>query len=178
MLMSVVSVYITIFCISVYSSNFYEICRERENLQRNDNDLSQTILNIRYYSKSISRRYLNILPNLNVGVFRPLKHKPPFSPTTGNYILVRGQPRPLMYSRTVPTCPLFLFETDTKNEQNKKQLFLIDCLKYISIRRSSSSFASQNYEQRMSNREWFFFEVEFPSNSYKENFSVNIRNKQ
>ncbi|KAF0772606.1 Uncharacterized protein FWK35_00006415 [Aphis craccivora] len=25
--------------------------------------------------------------NLNFGVFRPLKHKPPFSPTTGNYIL-------------------------------------------------------------------------------------------
>ena len=24
--------------------------------------------------------------NLNFDVFRPLKHKPPFSPTTGNYI--------------------------------------------------------------------------------------------
>ncbi|KAE9525152.1 hypothetical protein AGLY_014566 [Aphis glycines] len=48
---------------------------------------SQTILNICYYSKSISSRYLKILPNLNFGVFRPLKHKPPFSPTTGNYIL-------------------------------------------------------------------------------------------
>ncbi|KAE9528891.1 hypothetical protein AGLY_012466 [Aphis glycines] len=28
-----------------------------------------------------------IIKNLNFGVFRPLKHKPPFSPTTGNYIL-------------------------------------------------------------------------------------------
>ncbi|KAF0772151.1 Uncharacterized protein FWK35_00001835 [Aphis craccivora] len=37
-------------------SNFYEICRKRENLLRNDNDLSQTILNICNYSKSISRR--------------------------------------------------------------------------------------------------------------------------
>ncbi|KAF0762464.1 Nucleic-acid-binding protein [Aphis craccivora] len=50
----------------------------------NDNDLSS------YDFKCfISRRYLKILPfllrNLNVGVFRPLKHKPPFSPTTGNY---------------------------------------------------------------------------------------------
>ncbi|KAF0725909.1 Uncharacterized protein FWK35_00020783 [Aphis craccivora] len=33
-------------------SNFYEICRKRENLQRNDNDLSLTILNICYYSKN------------------------------------------------------------------------------------------------------------------------------
>ncbi|KAE9524831.1 hypothetical protein AGLY_014881 [Aphis glycines] len=94
----------------------------------------QTILNICYYSKSISRRYLKISPffisysygdkkiirihstiffllafevqiltkirqnheylqiilvenNLNFGVFRPLKHKPLFSPTTGNYLL-------------------------------------------------------------------------------------------
>ncbi|KAE9533272.1 hypothetical protein AGLY_009313 [Aphis glycines] len=86
----------------------------------------QTILNICYYSKSISRRYLKILPikffwpNQNtckflykvphmhnfflfafevqiltkirqnyeyLQIILPLKHKPPFSPTTGNYIL-------------------------------------------------------------------------------------------
>ncbi|KAE9541249.1 hypothetical protein AGLY_004494 [Aphis glycines] len=49
---------------------------------RNDNDLSSN--DFKYF---ISRRYLKILQNLNFGVFRPLKHKPPFSPTTGNYIL-------------------------------------------------------------------------------------------
>ncbi|KAF0747681.1 hypothetical protein FWK35_00029485 [Aphis craccivora] len=32
--------------LTFFDSNFYEICRKRENLQRNDNDLSQTILNI------------------------------------------------------------------------------------------------------------------------------------
>ncbi|KAE9525561.1 hypothetical protein AGLY_014088 [Aphis glycines] len=83
----------------------------------------QRNLNICYYSKSISRRYLKILPTTEIFnfleefflkhifflltfevqiliktrqtheylqiifVFRPLKYKPPFSPTTGNYIL-------------------------------------------------------------------------------------------
>ncbi|KAF0766985.1 Uncharacterized protein FWK35_00004793, partial [Aphis craccivora] len=37
--------------------------------QRNDNDLSQTILNICYYSKSISRRYLKVLPVIRIRVF-------------------------------------------------------------------------------------------------------------
>ncbi|KAE9534014.1 hypothetical protein AGLY_008750, partial [Aphis glycines] len=118
-------------------SNFYEICRKRENLQIKNTTIMrlnfkffrnrvtitiypQTILNICYYSKSISRRYLKVLPffgpikilenfiqsssyvililrvenliqdfsqNLNSGVFRPLKHKPPFSPTIRNDIL-------------------------------------------------------------------------------------------
>ncbi|KAF0773209.1 Uncharacterized protein FWK35_00001055 [Aphis craccivora] len=36
---------------------------------------------------NISRKSLKILPNLNFDVFGPLKHKPPFSPTTENYIL-------------------------------------------------------------------------------------------
>ncbi|KAF0757851.1 Uncharacterized protein FWK35_00016725 [Aphis craccivora] len=31
--------------------------------------------------------YLQIILNLNFAVFRPLKYKPPFSPTSGNYIL-------------------------------------------------------------------------------------------
>ncbi|KAE9545782.1 hypothetical protein AGLY_001325 [Aphis glycines] len=92
--------------VSYELSNFYEICQKRENLQRNDNDLSQTILNICYFSKSISHRYLKILPaqffllafevqiltkirqNYEyLQIILPLKHKPPFSPTTGNYIL-------------------------------------------------------------------------------------------
>ncbi|KAE9534057.1 hypothetical protein AGLY_008793 [Aphis glycines] len=83
----------------------------------------QTILNICYYSKSISRRYLKIVPFLisysysdlkiirihrhnffllafevqiltkirqnheYLQIILTLKHKPPFSPTTGNYIL-------------------------------------------------------------------------------------------
>ncbi|KAF0765782.1 Uncharacterized protein FWK35_00010521 [Aphis craccivora] len=34
----------------------------------------------------ISHKYLKIF-NLNSGIFRPLKHKPPFSPTIRNYIL-------------------------------------------------------------------------------------------
>ncbi|KAE9537903.1 hypothetical protein AGLY_005875 [Aphis glycines] len=74
MLMSVVSVYMRL--------NF-KCLRNRVTITI----YPQTILNICYYSKSISRRYLKILPNLNFGVFGPLKHKPPFSPTTGNYIL-------------------------------------------------------------------------------------------
>ncbi|KAF0773282.1 Uncharacterized protein FWK35_00010573 [Aphis craccivora] len=40
-----------------YDSNFYEICRKRENLQRNDNDLSSN--DFKYF---ISRRYLKNLP--------------------------------------------------------------------------------------------------------------------
>ncbi|KAE9544675.1 hypothetical protein AGLY_000217 [Aphis glycines] len=48
----------TIEIFNFSNSNLYEICQNCENLQ-----------------------------NLNFGVFRPLKHKPPFSPTTGNYIL-------------------------------------------------------------------------------------------
>ncbi|KAF0766373.1 Uncharacterized protein FWK35_00011996 [Aphis craccivora] len=40
-------------------SNFYEISRKRENLKRNDNDLSSN--NFKYF---ISRRYLKILPLL------------------------------------------------------------------------------------------------------------------
>ncbi|KAF0767063.1 Uncharacterized protein FWK35_00023133 [Aphis craccivora] len=72
---------------------------------RNDNDLSSN--DFKYF---ISRRYLKILPfkyrqkfvkflnicklffrvensNLNSGIFMPLKHKSPFSPTIRNYIL-------------------------------------------------------------------------------------------
>ncbi|KAF0747801.1 Uncharacterized protein FWK35_00023772, partial [Aphis craccivora] len=45
-------------------SNFYEICRKRENLQRNDNDLSSN--DFKYF---ISRRYLTILPVIMIGVF-------------------------------------------------------------------------------------------------------------
>ncbi|KAF0774149.1 Uncharacterized protein FWK35_00001991, partial [Aphis craccivora] len=47
------------YFISVYSSNFYEICRKREKLQRNDNDLSSN--DFKYF---ISRKYLKILPFL------------------------------------------------------------------------------------------------------------------
>ncbi|KAE9542387.1 hypothetical protein AGLY_003514 [Aphis glycines] len=39
------------------------------NFERNDNDLSQTILNICYYSKSVIRRYLKILPVIKIRVF-------------------------------------------------------------------------------------------------------------
>ncbi|KAE9531410.1 hypothetical protein AGLY_010616 [Aphis glycines] len=81
----------------------------------NDNDLSQTILNICYYSKMLIKFVgpIKILENfiqsssyvilihlkfkfrqkfvkiMNICKLfcRPLKHKPPFSPTTGNYIL-------------------------------------------------------------------------------------------
>ncbi|KAF0763863.1 Uncharacterized protein FWK35_00005024 [Aphis craccivora] len=41
----------------IFDSNFYEIYRKRENLQRNDNDLSSNDFN--YF---ISRRYLKFLP--------------------------------------------------------------------------------------------------------------------
>ncbi|KAF0768002.1 hypothetical protein FWK35_00006086 [Aphis craccivora] len=36
---------------------------------------------------SISLAYNNYKRKLNLVVFRPLKHKSPFSPSTGNYIL-------------------------------------------------------------------------------------------
>ncbi|KAF0752577.1 Uncharacterized protein FWK35_00027451 [Aphis craccivora] len=92
-------------------SIFYEICRKRENLQRNDDDLSSN--DFKYF---ISCRYLKILPFLitfeikilttirqnheyfliyNIykrtsiqlySLFRALKHKPPFSPTIRNDI--------------------------------------------------------------------------------------------
>jgi len=35
----------------------------------------------------MSLAYNNYKKNLNVGVFRPLKHKPTSSPTTKNYFL-------------------------------------------------------------------------------------------
>ncbi|KAE9537626.1 hypothetical protein AGLY_006649 [Aphis glycines] len=110
--------------IFLWFSNFYEICQKRENLQRNDNDLSQTILNICYFSKNTLKfhhvdkiiflallKYLKIVykvPHMHnffllafevqmltkirqnheyLQIILPLKHKPPFSPTTGNYIL-------------------------------------------------------------------------------------------
>ncbi|KAF0760208.1 Uncharacterized protein FWK35_00011115, partial [Aphis craccivora] len=47
-------------------SNFYEIYRKRENLQRNVTIYPQMILNICYYSKSISRRYLKISPTTGI----------------------------------------------------------------------------------------------------------------
>ncbi|KAF0764415.1 Uncharacterized protein FWK35_00003812, partial [Aphis craccivora] len=40
----------------IWFSNVYEICRKREKLQRNDNDLSSN--DFKYF-----RRYLKILPN-------------------------------------------------------------------------------------------------------------------
>ncbi|KAF0773459.1 hypothetical protein FWK35_00000346 [Aphis craccivora] len=57
---------------------------------RNDNDLSSN--DFKYF---ISRRYLKILPSsltliikeLKFWSIQALKHKPPFSLTTGNYIL-------------------------------------------------------------------------------------------
>ncbi|KAF0748566.1 Uncharacterized protein FWK35_00026037 [Aphis craccivora] len=42
---------------NVYTSNFYEICRKRENLQRNDNDLSSN--DFKYF---LCGRYLKNLP--------------------------------------------------------------------------------------------------------------------
>ncbi|KAE9526904.1 hypothetical protein AGLY_013552 [Aphis glycines] len=96
--------------LTFFDSNFYEICRKRENLQAILKLKNHKIFcNLKYNTKlsisfpssiyrenskhhykknfNISRRYLKILPNLNFGVFRPLKYKPSFSPTTGNYIL-------------------------------------------------------------------------------------------
>ncbi|KAF0766387.1 Uncharacterized protein FWK35_00004203, partial [Aphis craccivora] len=62
------------------NSNFYEICQKRENLQqllRLAFSLHDLIFKILLVEKS----------NLNSGIFRPLKHKPPFSPIIRNYIL-------------------------------------------------------------------------------------------
>ncbi|KAF0748064.1 Uncharacterized protein FWK35_00026517 [Aphis craccivora] len=56
--------YSQFFFISVYSSNFYEICRKREKLQRNDNDSSSN--DFKYF---ISRENLKILPVIKIGVF-------------------------------------------------------------------------------------------------------------
>ncbi|KAF0749509.1 Uncharacterized protein FWK35_00021566, partial [Aphis craccivora] len=60
-------------------TNFYEICRKRQNLQFL---IIQILTKIRQ-----NHEYLQIILNLNFAVFRPLKHKPSFPPTTGNYIL-------------------------------------------------------------------------------------------
>ncbi|KAF0771230.1 Uncharacterized protein FWK35_00001959 [Aphis craccivora] len=63
--------------------NLSKMQKFANNFERNDNDLSQTILNICYYSKSFL-----IKLKIQYEIFhKPLKHKPPFSPTTGNYIL-------------------------------------------------------------------------------------------
>ncbi|KAF0766861.1 Uncharacterized protein FWK35_00012177, partial [Aphis craccivora] len=79
------------------NSNFYEICRKRENLQRNDNDLTSNDFKFAFSLRTIfllafELRVENAIRdfpyyNLNSGIFGPLQHKPPFSPTTGNYIL-------------------------------------------------------------------------------------------
>ncbi|KAF0765214.1 Uncharacterized protein FWK35_00013085 [Aphis craccivora] len=39
--------------------------------------------------------------NLHFGVFRPSKYKPPFSPTTGNYILMRNHLRSELFFKFV-----------------------------------------------------------------------------
>ncbi|KAF0747000.1 Uncharacterized protein FWK35_00026934 [Aphis craccivora] len=68
------------------SSNFYEICRKRENLQRNDNDLSSN--DWRFLYNTLAQFFLLAFEFKTLKKFRPLKHKPPFSPTiTENYIL-------------------------------------------------------------------------------------------
>ncbi|KAE9534050.1 hypothetical protein AGLY_008786 [Aphis glycines] len=74
----------TIEIFNFSNSNLYEICQNCENLQ-----IILWLENHKIFSfiTNKSRRYLKILPNLPFGVFRPLKHKPPVSPTTGNYIL-------------------------------------------------------------------------------------------
>ncbi|KAE9535072.1 hypothetical protein AGLY_008364 [Aphis glycines] len=132
------------FLLTFIDQFFYEICQNCENFQkkkfntkfslilsssyrenskhhhRKHFNVTITILNICYYSKIISRRYLKILrsikffwPNQNTRKFNtklliifevqiltkirqnheylqiilPLKYKPPFSSTTGNFIL-------------------------------------------------------------------------------------------
>ncbi|KAF0770930.1 Uncharacterized protein FWK35_00008554 [Aphis craccivora] len=58
--------------LTFFDSNLYEICRKRENLERNDNDLSSN--DFKYF---ISRRYLKILPlRLKITSLRNLKHTP------------------------------------------------------------------------------------------------------
>ncbi|KAF0771656.1 Uncharacterized protein FWK35_00001259, partial [Aphis craccivora] len=68
-----------------FVSNFYEICRKRENLQ----DLKYNINISRrhnFFLLAFELRVENLIQgfsqNLNFGVFRSLKHKQPFSPTT------------------------------------------------------------------------------------------------
>ncbi|KAE9541284.1 hypothetical protein AGLY_004529 [Aphis glycines] len=84
-------------------SNFYEICRKRENLQTTEifNFSEKCFFKVsikffwpnqntcKFYTKFLICYSYSIIHknNLNFGVLRPLKHKPPFSPTTGNYIL-------------------------------------------------------------------------------------------
>ncbi|KAF0769591.1 Uncharacterized protein FWK35_00013217 [Aphis craccivora] len=83
------------------NSIFYEICRKRENLQiilklknhkiRNDNDFSSLFLCESHNFFLLAFKYLRV-ENLigsrfSSGVFRPLKHKPPFSSTIRNDIL-------------------------------------------------------------------------------------------
>ncbi|KAE9532962.1 hypothetical protein AGLY_009390 [Aphis glycines] len=99
----------SVYIVSSISYKEYPKHHYTENFNVTITIYPQTILNICYYSKSISRRYLKISPNSYVQFFLlsfevqiltknrqnheslqiilPLKHKPPFSPTTGNYIL-------------------------------------------------------------------------------------------
>ncbi|KAF0702102.1 Uncharacterized protein FWK35_00026645 [Aphis craccivora] len=63
-----------------YDSNYYEICRKRQNLQFSFN------VTITIYPQSILENFTTT-EIFNFSENFPLKHKPPFSPTTENYIL-------------------------------------------------------------------------------------------
>ncbi|KAE9523705.1 hypothetical protein AGLY_015923 [Aphis glycines] len=75
------------------NSNFYEICRKRENLQYKSVD--KILLALKYlkmHNFFLLAFEVQILTKIRqnyeyLQIILPLKHKPPFSPTTGNYIL-------------------------------------------------------------------------------------------
>ncbi|KAF0767858.1 Uncharacterized protein FWK35_00020014 [Aphis craccivora] len=73
----------------VYTSNFYEICRKAKNCNISCKNLK--ILPTAEVFKCSEKFFFSSVNKLRVENliqdFPPLKHKPPYSPTTGNYIL-------------------------------------------------------------------------------------------
>ncbi|KAF0747208.1 Uncharacterized protein FWK35_00023287, partial [Aphis craccivora] len=77
----------------VKSKHFLTVKKKNREKQKKKINGKTRIFLLNIFTKSVENakicKYLKILPlrNLNFGIFRPLKHKPPFSPTIRNYIL-------------------------------------------------------------------------------------------
>ncbi|KAF0716914.1 YqaJ domain-containing protein, partial [Aphis craccivora] len=94
--------------------HFYEICQNHENFQH---EKFNTKFSIIFPSIEVATEIFKFLKiNLNFGIFRPLKHKPPFSPTTG--ICINN------YWITIAWCKEYKkLEVNTKNLRNCQQWF-------------------------------------------------------